>query len=96
MNIQIVGYIATVLTALAILPNLYSAVIKKATVGFKYEYMVLGSLAKILWIIFALSTKNIPLIITSFYMLVCYIIIIFFKFYYEKNKMNLLATESKS
>jgi uncharacterized protein with PQ loop repeat len=91
MKIEIIGYIATLFTMLSILPNMYSVIIQKSTYGFKYEYMTLSILAKIAWIIFSLYIKNIPLIITSSFLLICYSLILFFKFYYEKYNLNLMS-----
>lgn len=86
MNIYFIGYLGTIFSALSILPNVYNAVVKKKTVCFSYFYMILGLIAQICWFIFAIFTKNIPHLIISIYLFICYILIILYKKYHEKNK----------
>ena len=91
MKYQAIGFIAAFLTTLKIIPNLYNVIIKKSTNGFSYFYMCLGLLAQICWLFFSIHNNNIPLIITSIYLLICYILLTVYKYYYEKYKLNVLS-----
>jgi len=84
MNYQKLGFLASFFTALKILPNLYNVVIKKNTRGFSYAYMGLGFIAQMCWLFFGIFNNNKPLIITSLYLITCYVILTIFKFYHEK------------
>lgn len=93
---EYIGYLATILSSLSILPNLYSIIFKKLTHGFNYLYGIIGLLAQICWLIFGLYKKNKQIIFVSIFLGICYSLILFYKFYYETTRQNVFQKLNKN
>ena len=79
-----IGFTATLISALSLLPTIYSSTIKKSTVSINYLYVLLGFIAQILWLTYGIINKDLPLMLLACYLLIIYIIIATSKFYFER------------
>lgn len=90
------GYLATFLTALSLIPTVYTSTLKKSTNSISYAYILLGFLAQFCWLIYGIYNKNYPVLSLAIYLMVVYIIIFVAKWHYETTGQNLLARAKKS
>ena len=95
MKIVKVGYTATILSALSLLPTLHTTVIKKSTRSLNYYYLLLGFVAQILWIIYGYVNRDYPLLILATYLISIYTMLAIFKFKYEINKEDQFSVLEK-
>ena len=79
-----IGFVATTISALSLLPVVYNTAIKKTTHSINYIYIMLGFLAQVFWIVYAVINKDYPLILLASYLIIVYTIISTSKWYYEK------------
>ena len=85
------GFTATAISALSLLPTLYNIVIKKNTYSIHYCYLFLGLLAQICWFIYGIINKDTPLIMLACYLIFIYTVSITYKYKYEKNDEDLYS-----
>jgi uncharacterized protein with PQ loop repeat len=96
MKYEWIGFLATFLTALSLLPTVYTAIFKKSTNSISYGYILLGFLSQFFWLIYGIYNKNYPISTLAIYLMTVYIIIIIAKWHYERTGQNLLAQAKKN
>lgn len=86
-NIEYVGYIATFLGTISLLPQIHHIHKTKHTKGLSYNWLIVAFLGSFLWVIYASHKEiNIVFLSSAIYVLL-YSVIIYLKYSYEKNLM---------
>lgn len=75
------SWIGVCLTGVTLIPQSYKVWKTKDTKAISLYMMILFILASIVWIVFAILTKQIPIIVVNSLVLVSAIFIIYFKIY---------------
>jgi uncharacterized protein with PQ loop repeat len=88
MNYTWIGFIATFISAVSLLPTVYTTVVAKSTHSINYMYVALGFLAQITWAIYAIFNKDWPVLILAIYLMIVFVIIATSKFTYEKKGLD--------
>ncbi len=83
---EIFGWIASVLTTLIFIPQIYKAFKTRLTNDISMLMMVLAVLGNAAWLIHASFTKNMPLIVCASLIIIMSLVLIVFKYRNEKNK----------
>lgn len=86
-----VGYMATTLSALSLVPSVYTAVVKKSVHSTSYSYLIIGMLGRIFWLLYGFINRDWPIVVLSMYLIVVFITIGIAKIYYEANKKDVLS-----
>jgi len=86
-----IGFAATTISALSLLPNVYTATIKQNTHSINYLYTTLGFLAQVFWIVYALINKDYPVILLASYLMMVYIVISTSKWHYERTGQDVYS-----
>lgn len=83
-----IGFIATLFSALSLLPTVYTVVKKKSTHSINYIYMSLGLFAQLLWLSYSLINEDWPLMLLAIYLIVVYCTMYVSKWYYEYTQQD--------
>lgn len=86
MNIEIIGFLATIISTISLLPLIINIIKKGKTEGLIYTRLGIELLASLLWLIYGLHKKTYPAIIINIINLTLFIILIIIKFHNEKKK----------
>lgn len=85
MNIEILGFLAAILTTSAYLPQVYKIWKTKNTESVSLTMYLVMFLGVFLWLIYSLFIKSFPLIIANTLTLLIIIIILYFKINSKNN-----------
>lgn len=86
-----IGYLATALSALSLVPSVYTAVVKKSVHSTSYAYLVIGMLGQIFWLIYGYNNRDWPIASLAMYLIFVFTTIGVAKAYYEANKKDVLS-----
>lgn len=81
---QLFAWIASVLTTLIFIPQIYKAFKTRMTNDISMLMVILAVLGNTAWLLHASLTQNVPLIICASLIIIMSIILIIFKHYNEK------------
>lgn len=84
MKYKWIGYTATIISALSLLPMIHKTTIKKSTHSISYLFTFLSILAQILLIYYTTMNRDFPMLFLAVYLLIINVIITISKWYYEK------------
>lgn len=93
MNNKIVyiGLLATFLTCLAQVSNLYTTIIEKSTHSLNYYHLILSLFSQIFWIIYGILNKDLPVLLLGIYLVIVFLILSITKFIYERKKLDVFS-----
>lgn len=83
-----IGFLATSLSAISLLPMVFNTAVKKNTYSINYFYVLIAFIAQIVWFTYGFVNKDTPLIILSLYLLFVFTIVGFSKWYYERTEQD--------
>jgi uncharacterized protein with PQ loop repeat len=82
------GTIASVIGIIAFIPLIYQSTVKKTTSGLTYKWLSLGMLSQFCWIMYGVSNRITPVMMSGFFLISSYIYLSILKYYYEKNGLD--------
>lgn len=85
--ITILGLVAGVFTSLQFFPQIVKIRKEKKAKNVSFQMVIINCFGQVLWLIYALPGKNLPIIFNSLCALILNFILIWFKFKYKSNNM---------
>lgn len=82
---EIIGIVASILSSILYLPQLYHMIKRKSGKDISYFFLVLTILSSILWIVYGILDNLLPIILCDTFIMIITIVILIFKYYYENN-----------
>ena len=80
---EIVGYMAGFFTAIPLIPQIYKSYKMKSTKDLSLLFLVISALGSLLWIIYGVMLKDMPLIISSSIFIVSEILLLIMKICFD-------------
>ena len=80
---EIVGYMAGFLTSIPLIPQIYKSYKMKSTKELSLLFLVISALGSLVWIIYGVMLKDMPLIISSSIFIVSEITLLIMKIYFD-------------
>jgi MtN3 and saliva related transmembrane protein len=81
--VKIVGYIAATATTISFLPQAIHSIKTRDTKGISLEMYLVFTFGLIMWLIYGISTKDVPIILANAVTLVLAVIILLYKLRYK-------------
>lgn len=81
--VNVVGYLATVLSSIGLLPQVIKTVKTRSTKDFSTSMLLLSSTSSVIWLVYGLMLVAIPVILANGIVLSCWFIILYFKLQYK-------------
>lgn len=78
-KVEIIGFIAAVVTTLSMIPQVYKVIKTKVTAGISLGYFVLLQVGMFLWLTYGLLIMNYPLIVANALSIIFITCIVFIK-----------------
>lgn len=95
-NVEIIGYIAGVLIAITMVPQLYISIKTKSVVGVSLVMLVIFFISMVCWFVYGLLIENYPIIIFNGLATFVSGIQLFIKFKYSKNNIIIHIKNAKN
>jgi MtN3 and saliva related transmembrane protein len=86
MNLEIIGWIASMVNAVILIPQAYDSLKTKKLRDVSLTTSLLNFINSILWLIYGIYLNNGPLILTNFIQLILSGLILFLKLKYNRKK----------
>ena len=84
MLISIIGFLAGLTSTISLLPQIYKTYKSKTTRDLSMIMLINFAICSILWIIYGHLTDTMSVAVTNVIMLICSIILIYFKWHYKE------------
>ncbi|MBP9792185.1 MAG: hypothetical protein KBC27_03130 [Rickettsiales bacterium] len=83
MLITIIGFLAGLTSTISLLPQIYKTYTSKTTRDLSAIMLINFALCSLLWIIYGFLTNSMSVTITNIVMLICSVILVYFKLRYQ-------------
>ena len=80
---EIVGYMAGIMTSIPLIPQIYKSYKTTSTKDLSLLFLIISTLGSILWIIYGLMVKDMPLIVSSCVFVLSEITLLLMKIYFD-------------
>jgi MtN3 and saliva related transmembrane protein len=88
MNIQILGMVAGTISAITFLPQVIKTWRTKSAADISLLMFTFATISVILWLIYGIIIRDVPIIYTNSMVLICSLIMVYFKLRYGKNHVT--------
>lgn len=95
MKYELIGALATFISAISLLPAIFNTTIKKTTHSINFLYLLFGFIGQIFWLIYGIANKSYSIISLAIYLSIVYTIMAFSKWYYEKYNKDVYSQLEK-
>ena len=83
-----VGIIAVIFSIISLTPMLWKITSEKITLGLSYVWLGLALCAYMLWLLYGVYNRLIPVIIVNAFFILAFIYILVLKIIYERNNLD--------
>lgn len=91
----LIGFLATITSALALLPTIYNVTMRRTTHSIHYFYIIISFIAQIFWLIYGIIINSWPIIALVIYMMVAFTTMLIAKFYLESTGQDMHSELTK-